>query len=133
MAVRTRSVDQPVGLVDLVTRLVGDIGRLVDQRLDLLKAELKQDAANVARSLGLLAAGAAGMGAGAALLLLALGLWVGQLIGSTPGGLAIVGAGLALASAGLGLLAKRNLERQRLARETVRELRRDAEWIRHEV
>jgi hypothetical protein len=126
-------VDQPVGLVELVTRLIGDIGRLVDQRLDLLKAELKRDAANVARSLGVLAAGAVGVGVGAALLLLALGLWVGQLVGSTPGGLAIVGGGLALAGAGLGLLARKNLERQRLARETIGELRRDAEWIRHEV
>ncbi len=133
MPVRTREVDQPDGLVDLVTRLIGDIGRLIDQRLDLLKAELKRDAANVARSLGMLAAGAVGVGVGAALLLLALGLWVGQLVGSTPGGLALVGGGIALASAGLGLLARKNLERQRLARETVRELRRDAEWIRHEV
>jgi hypothetical protein len=126
-------VDQPVGLVDLVTRLVGDIGRLVDQRLDLLKAELRRDAANVARNIGVLAAGAVGAGVGVVLLLLALGLWVGQLIGSTPGGLAIVGAGLVLTSAGLGLLAVKRLERQRLARDTVRELRRDAEWIRHEV
>jgi hypothetical protein len=34
---------------------------------------------------------------------------------------------------GLGLLAIKTLERRRLARETVRELRRDAEWIRHGV
>jgi hypothetical protein len=126
-------VGQPAGLVELVTRLIGDIGRLVDQRLDLLKAELKRDAASVARSLGLLAAGAVGVAVGAVLLLVALGLWVGQLVGSTPGGLAIVGGGLALASAGLGLLARKNLAQQRFARETARELRRDAEWIRHEV
>jgi hypothetical protein len=131
--VRTQHVGQPMGLGELATRLIGDLGRLVDQRLDLFKAELKRDAANVARNVGVLAAGAVGVGVGAALLLLALGLWVGQLVGSTPGGLALVGAGLVLVSGGLGLLAVKNLGRQRLARETVRELRRDAEWIRHEV
>lgn len=126
-------MDQSAGLVELATKLIADVGRLVDQRLDLLRAELKRDAANVARSLGVLAAGSAAVALGAVLLLVALGLWVGGLVGSTPGGLAIVGAGLAVAGAGLAVLARKNLERQRLAPDTVRELRRDAEWIRHEV
>jgi uncharacterized membrane protein YqjE len=126
-------LSQTVGLAELVTKLIGGVGQLIDQRLELLRAELKRDAANVARSLGMLAAGAVGLGAGAILLLLALGLWVGDLVGSTPGGLAIVGGGLALAGVGLGLLARKNMERQRLARDTLRELRRDVEWIRHEV
>jgi hypothetical protein len=126
-------VDQSAGLVELATKLIADVGRLVDQRLDLLRAELKRDAANVARSLGVLAAGSAAVALGAVLLLVALGLWVGGLVGSTPGGLAIVGAGLAVVGAGLAVLARKNLERQRLAPDTVRELRRDAEWIRHEV
>jgi hypothetical protein len=117
----------------LATRLVADLGRLVDQRLELLKAELTQEATSVVKSLGVLTAGLVGAGVGVAFLLLALGLWVGHLVGSTPGGLAIVGGGLALTGAGLGLLAIKNLQRQRLARETVRELRRDAEWIRHGV
>ena len=117
--------------MELATRLVADLGRLVDQRLELLKAELTQEATSVVKSLGVLAAGLVGAGVGVAFLLLALGLWVGHLVGSTPGGLAIVGGGLALTGAGLGLLAIKNLQRQRLARETVRELRRDAEWIRN--
>lgn len=124
---------QSASLLELATRLAGDLGRLVEQRIELLKAELAQEATDVARSLGLLAAGAVGASIGVALLLLALGLWVGQLVGSTPEGLAIVGGGLAVIGAGLGLLATRNLQRQRLARETVNELRRDAEWIRHGV
>jgi hypothetical protein len=126
-------VSQPVGLVELVTKLIGDVGRLIDQRLELLRAELARDAVDVARSLGVLAAGSVAVAVGAVLLLVALGLWVGGLVGSTSGGLAIVGGGLALTGAGLGRLARKNLERQRLARDTVRELRRDAEWIRHEV
>jgi uncharacterized membrane protein YqjE len=116
-------------VVDLATRLIADLGRLVDQRVELFKAELRQEARNVARSLGLLVAGAVGMGVGSAFLLLALGLWVGDLVGSTPGGLAIVGGGFALGGAALGFLAIRNLRRQRFAPETARELRRDVEWI----
>jgi hypothetical protein len=131
--VTTRQQGGSASLLELATRLAGDLGRLVEQRIDLLKAELAQEATDVARSLGLLAAGAVGATIGVALLLLALGLWVGQLVGSTPGGLAIVGGGLAAIGAGLGLLAIKNLQRQRLARETVSELRRDAEWIRHGV
>jgi uncharacterized membrane protein YqjE len=116
-------------VVDLATRLIADLGRLVDQRIELFKAELRQEARNVARNLGLLVAGAVGIGVGSAFLLLALGLWVGDLVGSTPGGLAIVGGGFALAGAAVGFLAIRNLRRQRFAPETARELRRDAEWI----
>jgi uncharacterized membrane protein YqjE len=126
-------MDQPAGFVELATRLIGDISRLVDQRLALLKAELQQDAANLARSLGMLAAGVLGVGVGATLLLVALGLWVGHLVGSTPGGLAIVGGSLAVTGAAVGALARKGMERQRLARHTIRELRRDTEWIRHEV
>jgi hypothetical protein len=131
--VTTGQKGQSASLLELATRLAGDLGRLVEQRIDLLKAELAQEASDVAKSLGLLAAGAVGASIGVAFLLLALGLWVGQLVGSTPGGLAIVGGGLAVIGAGLGLLATKNLQRQRLAQETVSELRRDAEWIRHGV
>jgi uncharacterized membrane protein YqjE len=131
--VTTGQKGQSASLLELATRLAGDLGRLVEQRIDLLKAELAQEASDVARSLGLLAAGAVGASIGVAFLLLALGLWVGQLVGSTPGGLAIVGGGLAVIGAGLGILATKNLQRQRLAQETVSELRRDAEWIRHGV
>jgi uncharacterized membrane protein YqjE len=129
--VTTRHVGQSASLLELATRLVADLRRLVDQRLELLKAELKHEAMSAAKNLGVLAVGAVGAGVGVAFLLLALGLWVGHLVGSTSGGLAIVGGSLALAGVGLGLLAIKNMERQRLARETVRELRRDAEWIRN--
>jgi hypothetical protein len=127
---RNGRAGEPVGFVELATRLIGDLERLVDPRLELLKAELKRDAASAARSLGVLAAGLLGTGAGVAFLLLALGLWVGNLVGSTPGGLALVGGGLAVAGAALSAWAAKRLGRQRLARDTVRELRRDAQWIR---
>ena len=129
----TGGTEPSTGLLDLATRLVGEVGRFVDHRVELLKAELRQEAADIVKSLGLLAAGAIGGGLGVALLLLALGLWVGDLVGSTAGGLAIVGGGLALIGGGLGLWGARNLGRQRLVPQTVRELRRDTEWIQHEV
>jgi len=131
--VTTRHVGESVGLVELATRVVADLRRLIDQRLELLRAELTQEATRLSKNLGMLVAGAVGAGVGVAFLLLALGLWVGYLVGSTPGGLAIVGGGLAVAGVGLGLLAIKNLEWQRLARETGRELRRDAQWIRDGV
>jgi uncharacterized membrane protein YqjE len=120
-------------LLELVARLTGEVGRFLDQRLELLKTELKQEAAHTVRSLGVLATGAAGAGIGAMLLLLALGLWVGDLAGSRSGGLAIVGAVLTFVSVALVVVARRSLGRRRLARDTANDLRRDAEWIRHEV
>ena len=120
-------------LLDLAARLAREVGQFVDQRLELFKTELKQEAARTVRSLGLLAAGAVGAGAGTMLLLVGLGLWVGDLVGSNAGGLAIVGGGLALVGGGLVLLATRRLGARRLVRDTVDDLRRDAEWIRHEV
>ena len=64
-------------LLDLAARLAREVGQFVDQRLELFNAELKQEAARTVRSLGLLAAGAAGAGVGTMLLLLGLGLWSG--------------------------------------------------------
>lgn len=129
----TRDAGHPASVLELASRLLSDLGRLVHQRLELLRAELARDAADLAWSAGALGAAAIGASVGLALLLVALGLWVGQLIGSMPGGLALVGIGLVVAGAGLGVVAVKRLERLRLARDTVRELRRDAEWIRHGV
>jgi uncharacterized membrane protein YqjE len=131
--VTTRRADEPASLLELATRLVADVRQLIDQRLELLRAELTREATRAAKNIGVLVAGVVGAGVGVALLLLALALWVGHLVGSAPGGLAIVGGGLVVAGAGLGLRATKGLERQRLVRETLRELRRDAEWFRNGV
>jgi len=87
----------------------------------------------IAAGVGLMLGWLSAAGVGLALLLLALGLWVGELVGSVPGGLALVGVGLAGAGLGGGALALRRLQRRRLMEETLRELGRDAEWIRHGV
>ena len=118
-------------MLELATQLVADFRRLFEQRLELLKAELTLEVTRVARAVGVLTAGAIGTVLGALFLLVALGLWIGNLIDSTPGGLAIVGAGLTVTGLVAGLLAIKQLKRRRLARATARELRRDAEWIRN--
>jgi uncharacterized membrane protein YqjE len=129
---RTYVQDGP-GLLDLAARLAGEVRRFVDQRLELFKAEIKEEAAHTVKGFGLLAGGAVAASVGVVLLLVAAGLWVGDLVGSTSGGLAIVGGALAVVGGGLALLAMRSLKRRRLVRDTVDDLRRDAEWIRHGV
>jgi uncharacterized membrane protein YqjE len=129
----TQRARPATSLLDLGGRLVGELARLLDQRLDLLKAELKQGAAEALQHLGLVIGGMLGVSVGIAFTLLALGLWIGDLVGSTPGGLAIVGGSLTLIGAVLGLFGIRSLHGQRLVPETAREFRRDEEWIRHEV
>jgi uncharacterized membrane protein YqjE len=118
---------------DLTARLAGDLRHLAQQHLELLKAELARDGLVLARVAGVVAAGGLAALVGFVLLLLALGVWVGDLIGSLPGGLALVGAALAVVGLGGAVLALRRLQRQRLVVNTLRELERDAEWIRHGV
>jgi Putative Actinobacterial Holin-X, holin superfamily III len=120
-------------LTDLVFRLFGELGRLVDQRLALLRAELKAEVADVGRNFALLVAGAVVAIIGAAFLLSALALWVGDLVDSTPGGFAIIGGIVTLAGGIAFRVGARDLAELRFAPKTVRELRRDVEWIKDET
>jgi uncharacterized membrane protein YqjE len=124
---------QAASFMDLGSRLIGEFSRLLDQHLELLKAELKQGASEAFRHLGLVVGGVAGAGIGLVCLLLAIGIWIGDLIGSRSGGLAITGAVLLLLGSGIALAGVRSLGNQQIVPESVRELRRDAEWIRNEV
>src|SRR5262249_52209151 len=120
--------------VGLINRLVGEIMRLLDQTILLLKAELREELGALARSAVLLAAGGVGAVLGA---LLRLGAWAigrGEGGGSTAGGFAIVGGVLALGGAILLASMRRRLADLGLVpRATLRELRRDVEWIKHEL
>ena len=78
-----------------------------------------------------MAVGAIGAAVGAMFLLLALGVWVGELIETIAGGLAMVGAGLTLVAGFLAGWGIRSLRSRWFAPETIRALRRDTEWIRH--
>jgi uncharacterized membrane protein YqjE len=118
----------------LLNRLVGDVLRLLDQKVALLKLELKDVVAALARRSALMAAGAALALVGSVLLLLALAIWLGELVGSMPGGFAILGGALALAGAILVVTMRTRLTEGPLVPEqTVQELRRDAQWIKHEL
>jgi len=118
----------PLG--ELLHRLVSEIGELIDQRITLLRLELKEQVSTAVRDLGLVLLGAVLATLGMLLLLLALGFWVGGLMGSTAGGLALIGAVVIVAGALAVMLALQELRRQRLVPETREELRRDAKWIR---
>jgi hypothetical protein len=128
--VAIRYAEGSTSLRDLATRLIADFRRLAEQHVALLKAELTQEATRLAKATGVLVAGTVAVALGALFLLVALGLWIGDLIDSTPGGLAIVGGILAVAGAVAGLLAVKELQRRKFERASA-ELRRDAEWIRN--
>ena len=49
---------------DLAAQLAREVGQFVDQRIELFKAELKQEVAQTVKSLGLLVGGTVGCGRG---------------------------------------------------------------------
>lgn len=118
------------GVVDLAERLIGEARRLLAQHIELLKAELRQEAARAAQSLGLLLGGVLASGLGLLFLALALGILVGDRIGSRAGGLAIVGGALAVAGGVAGALGARALGQLRPMPESAGELREDMAWLR---
>jgi uncharacterized membrane protein YqjE len=121
-------------LASLLGRLANDVLRLLDQRLALLKLEVKEEVAALVRKSVLMLVGAVMALLAAVWLLLALALWLGELVGSAPGGFAIVGGVFGLVGGILILTMRRRLAEQRFVPElTVQELRRDAQWIKHEL
>lgn len=118
----------------LVTRLLDGIVRLLNQRLDLLKLELKEEIGAAVRRVALLAVGGVIAALGAFFLVVALAIWFGELVGTTPGGFAIMGGGLGLIGGLLlAVMAARLREQRFVPRQTAQELRRDVEWIKHEL
>ncbi len=121
-------------LGSLVNRLLDEILRLLDQKLTLLKLELREELGAAVRRGALMAAGGGVAALGSVLLIVALAVWVGELVGSIPGGFAIVGGVFALGGVILLLSMRRQLAEQHFVpRQTVQELRRDAEWIKHDL
>ena len=119
---------------DLVERLIGEVGTLLDQKLDLLTLELKSQGAALMRGVAALLAGAALAALGLLILALAAALWVGAHVRSMPGGFGIVGGALLVIGGGLTAAMRNRLKRERLGpTETVHELRRDAKWITDEL
>jgi len=139
-AVRQRRVDGDRAAGDgasvggLVNRLLQDLLRLLDQKFALLKLELREELTAAVRRTGLLVAGGVVAVLGVFFLVVALAIWISDLLGSPPAGFAIVGGALAIGGGLLLLGMRRQLaEQQFVPRETVQELRRDASWIKHEL
>jgi Putative Actinobacterial Holin-X, holin superfamily III len=118
----------------LISRLLNEIVRLLDLKLDLLKAELKEELGAAARRIALLAVGGVIGALGGFFLIVALAVWVGELVGNMPGGFAIIGGVLAIAGGLLlATMAARLGEQRFVPRQTAQEIRRDVEWIKHEL
>jgi uncharacterized membrane protein YqjE len=118
----------------LVNRLLNEILRLLDHKFTLLKLELREELGAAVRRSALMAVGGVVAALGSILLIVALAVWVGELVGSIPGGFAIVGGVFVLGGVILFLSMRRQLAEQHVVpRQTVQELRRDVEWIKHEV
>ena len=133
-AERSTGDGESPSFVDLINRLVGETMRLLDQTVLLLKAELREELGALARSAVLLAAGGVVAVLGALLLIVALAIGIGDAVGSTAGGFAIAGGVLALGGAILLASMRRRLADLGLVpRATLRELRRDVEWIKREL
>lgn len=119
---------------DLVERLIGEVGTLLDQKLALLTLELKSQGAAVARGVAALLVGVALALLGLLVLALAAALWLGTAIQSMPGGFGLVGGALLLIGGGVAAVVRRRLSAEHLGpQETVKELRRDAKWITDEL
>jgi uncharacterized membrane protein YqjE len=120
-------------LAELGRRLARDVARLLDQHVVLMRLELQHGAVELSKSLAFVLGAALGVTVGILFALLALGLWIGTLLGSTAAGLLIVGGALVLSGSALGVVGSRRLQRLRLMPDITRELRRDAAWIQHEM
>jgi uncharacterized membrane protein YqjE len=124
----------PTRFFDLVERLIGEVGTLLDQKLALLTLELKSQGAAIARGVAALLVGVALALLGLLVLALAAALWIGGAINSMPGGFGIVGGALLLIGGIVAAVVRRRLSAEHLGpKETVKELRRDAKWITDEL
>jgi hypothetical protein len=119
----------------LVDRLFGELGRLLDQKLALLKLEIKTQVAAAIRHSALAVVGALVAALGGFLLAVAAALGLGELVGAA-GGFAIVGGVCLGAGGGLLMTMSRQLRQQSFVpKKTIEELRsrRDGEWIKTEL
>ena len=134
--------DKPADLPSLFERLADDVAKLFDQKLTLLKIELKEETDAYIRGIIAIAAGAIVAAVGFSLANIALAFAVSTLFQNTnlsqPGkyGLAFVITGVAylVIGAAVILIAKNRLAKQGIIpRRTVRELERDKQWLEKEI
>lgn len=136
------TVDTAHDVPSLVERLALDIATLLDQKLTLLKIEVKEDIDAYVRGSIAIIAGAIVAAVGFALTNVALAFAIAALFAnsdlSQPAryGLGFVIAGVAyLVIGGVVILITKNRLAQRglVPRRTVQELERDKEWLQKEI
>ena len=134
MSIHHHPQGTPTRFFDLVERLIGEVGTLLDTKLALLTLELKSPATAVVRGLAALLIGVVLALLGLLVLALAVALWVGDAVKSIPGGFGIVGGALLVIGGVVAAIVRRRLSAGHLGpKETVKELRRDAKWISDEL
>ena len=129
-------------LPSLFERLAEDVTKLIDQKLTLLKIEVKEEADAYLRGIIAIGAGAIVAGVGFAMANIALALAVSTLFSGTslsqPARYAlsfvITGAGYLVIGTAVILITKKRLATQGIIpRRTVQELGRDKEWLEKEL
>ena len=138
----TATLEQPQDLPSLLERLAGDVTTLVDQKLTLLKIEVKEDVDAYVRASIAIVAGGIVAAVGFALVNVALAFAISTLFAgldlSQPAKYAlgfVIAGGLYLAIGSIVIVFTKN----RLARvgivprRTMNELERDKEWIKKEL
>jgi uncharacterized membrane protein YqjE len=130
---RSMEMAHDLSIGELFKRLSADSTHLVQQEIQLAKTELQESAARAGS-----AGGKIGIAAGLALpgimaVTAALVIVLGILIHSYWGSALIVGAAILIVAMSLGKRAMADLKSGLAPTETVRTVREDVEWAKHET
>lgn len=138
----TRESDERRDLLSLIERLAGDVTMLFDQKLTLLKVEIREEVDAYVRGSILILAGGIISAIGFALANIALAFLVSTLFAtadiSQPAkyalGFVITGLAYLLLGGALIVITKNRLAKQGIVpRRTMQELERDKEWLQKEL
>jgi uncharacterized membrane protein YqjE len=135
---RESRADAPPGprrsILEILEDLLSHTGKLLEQRLMMLRLEVEDTLGTLIRRLAIVVIGSALAGLGLVLTSIALALWIGSHVGSIVAGFAVTGGGFLLAGAAIVTVRLRLGVRpqQPLAERTLKGLERDARWLRIE-
>jgi uncharacterized membrane protein YqjE len=139
--VETRSADEGRDLPTLIERLAADLSTLFDQKLTLLRVEIKEEVDAYVRGSIFILAGGIVAAIGFALANIALAFVVSTLFAdaniSQPAkyalGFVITGVAYLVIGGAVIIITKNRLAKQGIVpRRTVKELERDKEWLQKE-
>jgi Putative Actinobacterial Holin-X, holin superfamily III len=131
---------QGESLPSLFGRLTEELTQLFDAKLDLLKAELKQEAGAYAVGAGLILIGVVIATVGFALLNVAIAFFVSMLFEATQWtpaarygvGFVITALLYLIVGAVIAVIAKNRLAKERVAPKSAAELKRDKEFLKEQ-